>query len=173
MDWLYIERTRLWICRIFFVLVSCLAFFWTLKMEVTCASETSVTFQLVVWHYILEDSHQYFDENQSSHTFTFAEPSLLSATVGNKLHWIRLRVTVAQKGLKRACLYIHLLIPDIYGEPSSKLGWTSTGYPDWGLLIVFLSFSKQMLYCIIASCCTLLIYSCYHLSHMQHVFENS
>jgi hypothetical protein len=38
-----------------FVLVSCLAYFSTLKMEAICSSETSVDCQWTTWHYIPED----------------------------------------------------------------------------------------------------------------------
>jgi hypothetical protein len=37
-----------------FMLLSCLAYFYDLKMEATCSSETSVNFQQT-WHYITED----------------------------------------------------------------------------------------------------------------------
>jgi hypothetical protein len=39
-----------------FILVSCFAYFSTLKMEATCASETSVDFQRTTRRYIPEDS---------------------------------------------------------------------------------------------------------------------
>jgi hypothetical protein len=39
----------------FFMLVSCLAYFWTLKMEATCSCETSLDFQRTTQSYILED----------------------------------------------------------------------------------------------------------------------
>jgi hypothetical protein len=38
-----------------FTLVSCLAYFSTLKMKATCASETSVNFQRTTWRSILKD----------------------------------------------------------------------------------------------------------------------
>jgi hypothetical protein len=38
-----------------FMLVSCLAYFSTLKMEATCFSEASVEFQRTTWRYIPED----------------------------------------------------------------------------------------------------------------------
>jgi hypothetical protein len=37
-----------------FMLVSCLAYSSTLKMEATCSSEMSVDFQRTIWHYIPE-----------------------------------------------------------------------------------------------------------------------
>jgi hypothetical protein len=37
-----------------FMLVSCLAYSSTLKMEVTCSSESSVDFQRITWRYIAE-----------------------------------------------------------------------------------------------------------------------
>jgi hypothetical protein len=39
-----------------FMLVSCLAYSSTLKMEVICSSETSVDFQRITWRYIPEES---------------------------------------------------------------------------------------------------------------------
>jgi hypothetical protein len=39
-----------------FTLVSCLAYSWTLKMEVICSSETSVDIQWTTWRYIPEGS---------------------------------------------------------------------------------------------------------------------
>jgi hypothetical protein len=38
-----------------FMLVSCLAYSVTLKMEATCSSKTLVDFQRTTWHYIPED----------------------------------------------------------------------------------------------------------------------
>jgi hypothetical protein len=38
-----------------FMLVSCLAYSMTLKMEATCSSETLVDFQMTMWHCISED----------------------------------------------------------------------------------------------------------------------
>jgi hypothetical protein len=46
-----------------FMLVSCLAYSFTLKMEVTCPSEVSVDFQQTAWHYITKDrTFQVFNE---------------------------------------------------------------------------------------------------------------
>jgi hypothetical protein len=39
-----------------FTPVSCLAYFFTLKLEAICSSETLVDFQWATWHYIPEDS---------------------------------------------------------------------------------------------------------------------
>jgi hypothetical protein len=39
-----------------FTLVSCLAYYSTLKMDVICSSEKSVDFQWTTWQYIPEDS---------------------------------------------------------------------------------------------------------------------
>jgi hypothetical protein len=38
-----------------FTLISCLAYFWTLKTEAICSSETSVDSQQTTWCYIPED----------------------------------------------------------------------------------------------------------------------
>jgi hypothetical protein len=38
-----------------FTLVSCLVYASTLKMEMTCSSETSVELQLTTWRYVPED----------------------------------------------------------------------------------------------------------------------
>jgi hypothetical protein len=37
------------------MLISCLAYFLTLKMEATCSPKMSVAFQQTTWHYIPED----------------------------------------------------------------------------------------------------------------------
>jgi hypothetical protein len=39
----------------FFILVNCLAYSLTLKMEATCSSKTSVDFQWTIWRYTPED----------------------------------------------------------------------------------------------------------------------
>jgi hypothetical protein len=45
-----------WPCSLnFFILVSCLAYSFTLNMEATCSSETWVDFQLTTRRYISED----------------------------------------------------------------------------------------------------------------------
>jgi hypothetical protein len=38
-----------------FMLVSCLAYSLTMKVEVTCSSETVIGVQWTAWHYIPED----------------------------------------------------------------------------------------------------------------------
>jgi hypothetical protein len=49
------ERTcRLVLLATCFMLISCLAYFSTLKMEITSSSETSVDFQRTTWHCIPE-----------------------------------------------------------------------------------------------------------------------
>jgi hypothetical protein len=52
-----------------FKLVSCSAYSWTLKMEATCSSETSVDFQRTTHRYIPEHRtlHNHHCENLSSH----------------------------------------------------------------------------------------------------------
>jgi hypothetical protein len=51
-----------------FMLISCLAYPSTLKMEVTCSTETSVDFQRTTWRYIPEDRtlHNHRCENVKS-----------------------------------------------------------------------------------------------------------
>jgi hypothetical protein len=53
-----------------FTLVSCLAYFSTLKMEATCSSATSVDFQRTARRYIPEDRtlSNHFCENLNSYT---------------------------------------------------------------------------------------------------------
>jgi hypothetical protein len=55
-----------------FMLVSCLSYSSTLKMEVTCYSETSLDFQLTTLRYIPEDRNLYLskgsDPDPGSHT---------------------------------------------------------------------------------------------------------
>jgi hypothetical protein len=52
-----------------FTLVSCSAYFLTLKMEAICSSETSVDSQRTTWHYIPEDGtlHNHCCENLESY----------------------------------------------------------------------------------------------------------
>jgi hypothetical protein len=51
-----------------FMLISCLAYFSTLKMEAACSSETPVDFQRTTWRYIPEDRtlHNHRCENLKS-----------------------------------------------------------------------------------------------------------
>jgi hypothetical protein len=53
----------------YFMLVSCVAYSLTLKMETTCSSETLVEFQWTTWRYIPEDRtlHSYRHENLKSY----------------------------------------------------------------------------------------------------------
>jgi hypothetical protein len=62
-----------------FMLVSCLAYSLTQKMEVTCSSETSVDFQQATWHYIPADRtlHNHCCENLISYNSLIPSTSSL------------------------------------------------------------------------------------------------
>jgi hypothetical protein len=57
-----------------FMLVSCLSYSLTLKMEVICSSGTSVDFQWTTWWYVPEDRtiHSHYSENLKSYVFLLA-----------------------------------------------------------------------------------------------------
>jgi hypothetical protein len=62
-----------------FLLPSCLAYSWTLKIEATCSSKTYVCFQRATWCYMLKDTTLLdpifnIDGNQNRHTGDLVEP---------------------------------------------------------------------------------------------------
>jgi hypothetical protein len=70
-----------------FTLVSCSAYFSTLKMEAICSSKTSVDFQQTTWCYIPEDSTLLTTALLQEHAISVALKShVIHHNIFNKLH---------------------------------------------------------------------------------------
>jgi hypothetical protein len=69
-----------------FVLISCLAYSLTVKIEVTCYSKMLVDFQWTVEHYIPEDKilhndwYEYFNPYEYIHSITFQKAVMVIVT---------------------------------------------------------------------------------------------
>jgi hypothetical protein len=70
------------------MLVSCLAFSSTLKMETACSFEMSVDFQRITWRYILEGRtlHNHHCENLRSYIYLKATRNFPTEAAGTSSH---------------------------------------------------------------------------------------